>query len=82
MDVKAQPFWESYQLFTESSGISPQVLHLGVVFLLDFCNLVFNKTLMLFLHERKIHLHYVSDWLVLSSSFQTTIDVSESNLSL
>lgn len=44
------------------SGIYPEVLCLGVVFLLDFCNLVFNKTLMLSLCEGKIHIHYVSYW--------------------
>ena len=45
-----------------SSGISPEVLCLGIVFLLDFCTLVFNKAVMFFPHERKIHLHYVSGW--------------------
>lgn len=45
-----------------NSGISPEVLGLGVVFLLDFCTSVFNKILMFSPHERKIHLHYISGW--------------------
>lgn len=49
-------------LLRVSSGISPEALCLGAIFLLDFCTLVFNKILMFSPHERKIHLHYISGW--------------------